>query len=227
MPATAHPVDHLITLTEPTAEGAEAFRRLRTNVQFADVDRPLRTLAVAAARPGSGKSTIAANLAIAFAQAGKQVVLVDADLLAPGQHLLFAVPNSVGLVDVLAGQAALDECLVATAAPGVRLLPAGSAAPNPAQLLNGARGEALLDRLLEFGNLVLFDTPALAELADAALFAARMDGVVLVADSGHSRRADLRSARELLERVHANVLGVALNHTREQGGWFRRLFGAA
>jgi protein-tyrosine kinase len=206
------PQESLITLADPTSAAAEQFRRLRTNVQFADVDRPLRTLAVVSPQAGGGKSTIVANLAVAFAQAGKQVIVVDGDLVDPGQHLIFETANSAGLVSVLSGELPADLALVATPAPGVRLLPAGPPAPNPAQTLNSPRMDGLIAGLLEFADLLLFDTPAIASLADSALFAARLDGVLLVADSGQSRRGDLRSARDLLERVHARVLGVALNH---------------
>lgn len=216
--------ESVITLAQPSSPAAEDFRRLRTNVQFADIDRPLRTLSLVAPQTATGKSTIAANLAVAFAQGGKQVILVDADLLNPAQHLIFRLPGTPGFVDVLNGDAALDAALLDTAAPGVRLLPCGSASENPAQTLNSPRLDTVLTRLLEFADLVIFDTPALAGLADAALFAARMDGVLLVADSGESRRSDMRSARDLLERVHAHVLGVSLNHAHEQRGWLGALF---
>jgi len=212
------PQESLITLTEPTSAAAEAFRRLRTNVQFADVDRPLRTLAVASPQVGSGKSTIVANLAVAFVQSGKQVIVVDADLLRPVQHAIFGTAEAPGLVNVLAGELALETALLDTAAPGVRLLPAGPQAVNPAQTLNSPRMDGLMSSLLEFADIVLFDTPALAALADSALFAARVDGVLLVADSGTSRRGDMRSARDLLERVHAHILGAALNHAHPPRG---------
>lgn len=217
------PNESLITLADPTSAAAERFRRLRTNVQFADVERPLRTLAVTAAQAATGKSTIAANLAVAFAQSGKQVVLVDADLIHPAQHVIFDLPNDVGLVNLLVGTTSADAVMLPTAAPGVRLVPAGSATPNPAQVLNSPRMDVAIAALGEFADLVLFDTPALASLADSALFSARMDGVVLVADSGKSRRADMLSARDLLTRVHAHVLGAVLNHAEEPRGWLGSL----
>ena len=124
--------ESLVALAQPESPAAEEFRRLRTNVQFADIDRPLRTLALMAAQPGSGKSVIAANLAIAFAQGGKQVILVDADLVHPSQHLLFDSPAAPGLTELLAGEATLDQALLATPAPGLCLLPAGPAPANPA-----------------------------------------------------------------------------------------------
>lgn len=225
MPAATLSTDSLITLTQPDAPAAEEFRRLRTNVQFADIDRPLRTLALVAAQAGTGKSVIAANLAIAFAQAGKQVILVDADLGHATQHQLFDVTSAPGLTEVLAGEAALDQALAATAAPGVRLLPAGSSPANPAQMLNAARMDTLVARLLEFADLVIFDTSALADLTDSALFAAKLDGVLLVADSGASRRDDMVNARDLLVRVHAHILGVVLNQIEPPGGRLGRLVG--
>jgi capsular exopolysaccharide synthesis family protein len=207
-----------VTLAEPSSAAAEAFRRLRTNVQFADVDRPLRSLAVAAPQIGSGKSTIVANLAVAFAQSGKQVIVVDADLLDPVQHVIFDAANSTGLVNVLGGEVAVQLALQDTVASGVRLLASGASTTNPAQALNSPRMDSVISGLLEFADVVLFDTPALAALADSALFAARVDGVLLVADSGTSRRGEMRSARDLLERVHAHILGVALNHAHQPRG---------
>lgn len=217
MPAV-RPQDSLITLTDPPSQAAEAFRRLRTNVQFADVDRPLRTLAVASPQAGDGKSTIVANLGVAFAQAGKQVIVVDANLLNPVQHVIFGTFNSTGLVTVLTGEATVQTAIQETVAPGVRLLTAGSLPPNPAQALSSPRMDAIISGMLEFADVIVFDTPALAGLADSALFAARADGVLLVADSGKSRRGDMRSARDLLNRVHAHILGAVLNHGRAPGG---------
>jgi non-specific protein-tyrosine kinase len=208
-----------VTLAEPTSAAAEAFRRLRTNVQFADVDRPLRTLAVASPQTGDGKSTIVANLAVAFAQSGKQVIVVDADLLGPVQHLIFRTPISPGLVNVLAGETPVQTAVQETMTPGVRLLTSGSVTPNPAQVLSSPRIDGVTSSLLEFADVVLFDTPALAGLADSALFAARADGVLLVADSGKSRRGDMQSARDLLHRVHAHILGAVLNHGQTPGGF--------
>jgi capsular exopolysaccharide synthesis family protein len=221
------PEESLITLAEPASAAAEQFRRLRTNVQFADIDRPLRTLAVAAPRAASGASTIVANLAVAFAQSGKEVILVDADLLNPIQHAIFGVGNSVGLVNVLAGDVSPEMALQRTPAAGVQLLTAGTPPANPAQVLNSPRMDAVIGNLLDFANVVLFDTPALAALADSALFAARADGVLLVADSGTSRRGDMRSARDLLDRVHARVLGVALNHAQAPRGLLGSLLSPA
>ena len=219
MPAVATE-DSLITLTQPSSEAAEAFRRLRTNVQFADVDRPVRSLALVAAQSRAGKSTIAANLAVAFAQAGRQTILVDADLLHPAQHVIFGVPNDAGLATALNGEASVDTLLRATVAPDVKLLTAGPPVDSPAPLLNSSRMGGLLERLGEFAEVVILDTPALADLADSALLAAKVDGVLLVADSGQSRRGELRAARDLLNRVHAPLLGVVLNHGQEQSGLF-------
>ena len=216
MPAI-RPQDSLVTLAEPTSTAAEAFRRLRTNVQFADVDRPLRTLAVASPQAGDGKSTIVANLAVAFAQSGKQVIVVDADLLDPVQHVIFGALNSAGLMTVLSGEATLQSAIQETLAPGVRLLTAGTLPANPAQALSSPRMDSIIGGLLEFADVIVFDTPALAGLADSALFAARADGVLLVADSGQSRRGDMRSARDLLNRVHAHLLGAVLNHGQAPG----------
>lgn len=184
---------------------------LRTNLGLNGGPASLQTLLVAAAGAGEGASDVAIRLARATAEAGARVVLADADLRRPGLHLRFGAGNERGLADVLASEPLPAELpLVATGVPGLRLLPAGPVPENPAMLLGAGRLRTLLDRLLDTADVVLVDVPPLVAVADGAQIAAHVDGVLLVASAGRTRRDQLARARGLLDNVGATVVGVAL-----------------
>lgn len=214
----------LATRTAPRSSAAEAFRTLRTNLEFASLDSPLRTLLVTSAVPGEGKSTIAANIAITFAQAGKRVILLDGDMRRPRLHWLFEVPNSSGLTTLLrADDSSLELAAQASDEPNLRVITTGSLPPNPAELLGSQRMRAVLARLRDDADLIVIDSPPLQAVTDAAVLAPDVDGVLLVTEAGRTKRAALAQAREALARVNAHVLGVSLNGLTERtgGGYYR------
>jgi non-specific protein-tyrosine kinase len=219
--ATEQPDDELIALKEGHSAGAEAFRVLRTNLQFAGIDRPLRTLLVSSPSPNEGKSLTAANLAVAFAQIGRQVIAVDADLHHPRLHRLFGLPNNAGLTTaLLTAQPAADGFLQPTAVPGLRVLTSGPLPPNPAELLGSGRMRELIQALATQADLVLFDSPPVTALADTAILGSQMDGVLLVVGAGQTRREVARRAMAALERVQARVVGAVLNRLPLQGAGY-------
>lgn len=191
---------------------AEAFRVLRTNIQFSSVDRGLRTLLVTSSVPGEGKTSIAANLGAAMAKSGRHVLLVDADLRQPHLHLVFELPGKErGLTSLLVNEAGIEECIVKTDIPNLDLLPSGPIPPNPSELLESQRMEQLIEEIQELADVLLFDVPPVLVFADAAALASRMDGVILVVDSRSTRRKMPRQALEALHKVEAQVLGGVLN----------------
>ena len=200
-------------LSDPRSPVAEAFRTLRTNVEFSGVDRRLQTIVVTSPSAGEGKSTTVANLAVAMAEGGKRVVAVDADLRRPGLHDLFGVSNREGVSSAVIGDVAVLP-LQETSVPGLRLLASGPTPPNPAELLGSQRFQALVDRLRAEADYVIFDTPPAAALSDAATLAARADGVILVVGAGRTKRDVAQRAKEQLERVNAHILGVVLSGVR-------------
>jgi polysaccharide biosynthesis transport protein len=218
----------LAALRAPRSPVAEAFRTLRTNLEFASLDTPLRTLLVTSAIPGEGKSTIAANVAVAFAQAGRRVILLDGDMRRPSIHKLFEVPNSFGLTTLLrADQTALDSVLHATEESNLRVLTTGPLPPNPAELLGSQRMRSLLSRLRDETDLVVVDSPPLHAVTDAAVLASDMDGVLVVSHAGRTKRGALAQAKESLNRVGARIVGVALNRLTERSsaGYYYRYYG--
>ena len=204
----------LAMLVDPHSPAAEAYRSLAANLQFAYADRQLQTIGVTSAAEGEGKSTTVANLAVALAQSGRRVIVVDADLRRPGQHTLFGVAREDGLARVLAGQDVGDLPLQDTAAPGVRLLGSGPSPANPLEALASRRFDHTLALARAQSDFVLVDMPPAGALADVAVVAPRLDGMLLVVSAGKTKRDLARRAREQLERVNANVLGVVLTDVR-------------
>jgi non-specific protein-tyrosine kinase len=201
----------LITLVNPRSAVAEAYRTLRTNIQFSSLDEPLRTLLVASASADEGKSTTLANLAVTFAQAGRRTILVDSDLRRPSLHAIFGMPNDQGLTTMLLQDDA-PAPLVETPIEGLRLLASGPIPPNPSELLASRRLEGAIARLRDDADLVLFDSPPALAVSDAAVLSRRVDGVVLVVRAGKTRREHAARARQVLERAGARLLGVVLTN---------------
>ncbi len=206
----------LITLSDPRSPAAEAFQSLRTNIEFSSLETTLRSLLVTGADAETDKSSALANLAVVMAQAGDRVVVVDGDLRRPGQHEIFGVANSVGLTDWLktGGTPALAE----TAIPNLRLLPSGVLPPNPVALLSGNRLADLLAQLCADADYVLVDAPPVLAVTDAALWAGKVDGVLLAVRAGRTMREHAQRAKDVLEKVHARIVGAILLDAEEETG---------
>ena len=191
---------------------AESYRMLRSNLEFARVDRPIHTILVTSALPGEGKTVTAANLAIAFALEGRRVLLVDADLRKPAVHNLFDIPNTQGLTTMLRSDSVSLESVAHTnEQERLRVLTSGPLPPNPAEMLGSQRMLTVLQRLQASQDVLIIDSPPLRVVTDAAILSAFVDGTLLVIDASTSRRAAVRLGREALNRVNAQVLGVVLN----------------
>jgi non-specific protein-tyrosine kinase len=209
----------LIALRDPRSPAAEAYRTLRTNIQFSSLDKPLQTLLFTSTGADEGKSTTLANLAVTMAQAEQRVILVDCDLRRPTLHTLFSVANEAGLTSAILQPDDAPLPLNETSVAGLRLLTSGPLPPRPADLLGSRRMEALIARLRAEADMVLFDTPPVIAVTDAAVLATRLDGVLLVLQAGKTRRDRAREARRLLEKVKANIVGVVLNNAKQEVGY--------
>lgn len=209
----------LATLLYPRGPAAEAYRTLRTNLEFAAVDEPVRTLLVTSSIPGEGKTTTASNLAVAFAQAGRRVILLDADLRKPGVHKVFDLPNVAGLTSLLrTDDVAIDDVVQATEEERLHVITTGLLPPNPAELLGSNRMKTILERLVAAADLVIVDSPPLQAVTDAAILSAITDGTLLVIDAERTRRGAAGHGREALAKADARVLGVALNRISTRAG---------
>lgn len=206
----------LSALLYPRSAATESYRTLRANIEFASVDGPISTLLVTSSIPGEGKTVTAANLAVVFAQAGRRVLLVDADLRKPGVHQIFDLPNAHGLTTLLrTDDANLEAITQATEQDHLRVLTTGPLPPNPAELLGSHRMQAVLDRLRAAYELVIFDSPPVQTVTDPAILSSFVDGTIFVIGAGRGRRATIGLSREALDRAGARVLGGVLNLLRD------------
>jgi len=203
---------------------AEAFRKLRTNLRFMNVDNPPRVIVVTSPQPGDGKSTIAANLAAAIALGEQPCVLVDGDLRRPSVAESFGLVEGVGLTDVLAGEAHVKEVLQDVAGlPHLRVLASGSVPPNPSELL-GSQSMRHLLRTLAGNATVVVDAPPLLPVTDAAVLTAVADGAFVVISAGRSLDHDLEAALNQLKVANGHTLGVIFNRVAKRGqdaGYYR------
>lgn len=214
--------DKLITVSHPKSPISEAYRVLRTNLQFSSVDQPLKTLLITSPNPTEGKSVTAANLGVVMAQSGKSVILVDADLRRPMLHRIFGVDNKDGLTDALLEAISnLDGHLKPTGIENLRLLNTGPLPPNPSELLGSQRMANLIEQLKAQADVVLFDSPPSLAVTDASVLATQTDGVLVVTDAGETRRAFASRGVEQLRQVGANVVGAVLNRLQQgRGGYY-------
>ncbi len=209
----------LVMLLYPRSAAAEAFRTMRTNVDFADVDSGLKSLLVTSPTAGDGKSTVAANLALAFAQAGRRTILVDADLRKPSVHEMFDQSNTFGLTSLIRSEVIdLGHVLRTVDEPNLRLLTSGPLPPNPAELLGSNRMRTIIEALEGQADLVIFDSPPSIAVTDAAVLASLIDGTIVVVAAGQTRRDHVRQTDETMGRVGGRVIGAILNriHGRDR-----------
>ena len=203
----------LVTLTDPVSPVSEAYRTLRTNLQFAALDKELRSLLITSSSPGEGKSTTLANLAVTMAQVEQRVIMVDCDLRQPSLHAFFGLRNDRGLTTMMLDEQALENPpLQDTSVSGLRLLASGALPPRPSDLLGSKRMEAVIERLLGEADLLLFDAPPIMAATDAVVLATKLDGVLLVVSAGETRREHAQEVIDRLGKVNAHIVGAILNN---------------
>ena len=204
--------EEIVTLAAPRSPAAEAFRALRTNIQFANPGAPVHSLLVTSAGPLEGKTLTAANLAVSLAQDGSRVILVDTDLRKPRLHRVFDIPKEPGFTNLVIDQKdAFEDYLRPTSVENLRVLPCGAVPPNPAELLGSPRAAQVMEQLKEHADVVVYDSPPAATVTDAVVMASQVDAVLQVVLAGRTRRDLVRQGRTVLEKVGGRVLGPVLN----------------
>jgi tyrosine-protein kinase Etk/Wzc len=203
---------HLITYYRPMAPIAESYRHLRTNIQFAQVDKPTQCFVVTSANPKEGKTTTVCNLAISLAQAEKKVLLVSADMRRPTVHLLFGLKNDKGLSNLLSGTAGVEEVIQRQVLKNLDIIVSGVVTQNPSEILGSKRMAEFIRLMKEKYEIILFDTPPLLAVTDAAVLATQTDGVLIVASAGATKSNALEPVTEYLQNIGVKMLGVVLNN---------------
>jgi tyrosine-protein kinase Etk/Wzc len=203
--------NHLIAHYRPLSPIAESYRHLRTNVQFIQVDTPLHCIVITSANPKEGKTTTTCNLAISFSQTEKKILLIDADMRRPTVHTTFGIPNTIGLNEHLFGKASIEDVIRKNVIPNLDIIPCGMTPPNPSEILGSKRMKEFIAQMKERYDLILFDTPPILAVTDAAILATEADGVVLVAAAGQTQMPGLERVAEFLTGIGVKLLGVVLN----------------
>ena len=203
----------LVTLREPSSPSSEAYRTLRMNLQYATLDRALRSLLITSPGAEEGKSTTLCNLAVTMAQVERRVIMVDCDLRRPRLHEVFGLENAPGFTTMMLDDEMLQHPpLLDTGVESLRLLPSGPIPPRPADLLGSLRMDAVVERLLKEADMLLFDAPPVVGVTDAIVLATKVDAVLLVVNAGETRRDQARIAIDRLKAVNAHIVGSVLNN---------------
>lgn len=197
----------------------EAYRNLRTDLQFVNVDEPLKKLMLTSATPGEGKTQTTANLAISYSELGHNILIVDCDLRKPKQNQVFEVQRSPGLTDYLARDVPLADIVKTTGIPNLQLIPSGTTPPNPAEMLGSNKMSQLIAEVESMYDFILFDTPPLIAVSDAKILAPKIKNVLVVIRSGKTNYQIIQDAKERLEKVDARLVGAVLNGVETKKGY--------
>jgi capsular exopolysaccharide synthesis family protein len=197
-----------VKISEPVEE---AIRTLRTNIQFCNTDRTIKTICLTSCIPNEGKSVTTLNLAISMAGAGKKVLHIDADMRKPRQYKDVKIKFNAGLSNYLSGMAECDDIISETNIENLHFVLCGPKPPNPAELLGTARFVELLDTMKEKYDYIIIDTPPLGSMIDAAIIASRADGTILLIAYKTVDYKKEKKVKEQLEKANANIIGVVLN----------------
>jgi polysaccharide biosynthesis transport protein len=211
--------------THPLSREADAFRTLRTNLEFSSVDKKIKRILVISAGASEGKTTIVANLAASMSQAENNVILVDGDLRSPTIHKMMMINETPGLGDLFINKTTLSDALVESKIdPRLKILPAGSHPPNSAELMSSQKMDSILEELNDCADYILFDGPP-AFVADSVVLSTKVDGILLVVNYGQTRRNALKSVKTQLQQINAPIIGVVLNRLPQSfsyGRYYRR-----
>lgn len=204
----------LITNDSPKSAVAEAYRVLRTNLGFAGLDNPCRSVLISSCSPMEGKSTVAANLAVVLAQAGHKTILVDCDLRKPVQHRIFKVDNRQGLTSCLCSQTEVEDVACRDIMDNLSILTSGPIPPNPAEIINSQKIRDLWADLTVSYDYVIIDAPPALAVTDASILATQVDGVIMVVSSASTRNDLARQTKEQFVKANARIIGVVLNKVK-------------
>lgn len=207
---------NLVTQNDPKNPAAEAYRVIRTGIQFAQAGKELQTIALTSCMPNEGKSTTIANLAVVLTQAGKSVLLIDCDMRNPNVHKNFNLSNKVGLSSCISMGTALSDAVQKTSIEGLYALTGGVIPPNPSELLGSEQMKNVLQRAKEQYDYVLIDTPPVMTVTDALIVGRFVDGMILVIASAEVKVEMARDVKNQLVNAGANILGVVLNKVRSE-----------
>ncbi|MDD6794733.1 MAG: CpsD/CapB family tyrosine-protein kinase [Clostridiaceae bacterium] len=209
---------------EPKSITAEAYRTLRTNIQYSSFDKEIRSIVVTSSEPGEGKSTVTGNLALSFAQDDKSVILIDCDLRRPTVYKNFRLSNQVGLSEVIVGKAKVEDA-IQVYNENLHILTSGKIPPNPAEMLSSNMMTKLINALKEKYDMVILDSAPLQAVTDAQILSTKVDGTVFVVRAERTKIDSVKEAKSLLDKVGANIIGTVLHATSQSKGKYYYYYG--
>lgn len=214
---------HIITINKPKSPISEAYRTLRTNIQFSSIDSKPKTLLITSSSPQEGKTTTAVNLAVSIAQEGKKTVLLDCDLRKPKIHTIFKISNEAeGLSSILIDEIKTEQGIKETEVPNLYVLSSGKTPSNPSELLSSQRMQQFMEYLKQSFDYIVIDSPPIIAVTDAQIISKYTDACILIVAAGESDRNAVMRAKELLCNVNANLIGVVLNKIDiSRGGYYK------
>lgn len=208
----------IISYTNPKSPIAEAYRSIRTNIEFSNIDKNIKIITITSTQPNEGKSTVISNLAATFANLeNKRVLIIDGDLRNPSVHKMFGVSNLNGITDILLGEKDVDKCLEKTKIKGLDILKVGKVPPNPSEMLQSNKMRNFIEVIKEYYDYVFIDAPPVGVVSDASIISQYSDGVILLVGSNETDIDAAKISKERLESVGANILGVVLNKFESEG----------
>ena len=205
-------ISRLIVHLKPKSPIAEAYRTLRTNIQFSSIDNEVKTIVITSSEPSEGKSTVISNLAVSMANSGKKVLILDCDLRKPNLHKIFRMRNIIGFTNALIEDLEIDKVTRdIQEVKGLKILTSGPIPPNPSELLNSKKAKNFIENLKKSFDVILIDAPPVGIVTDAAILANYVDGIILVVGFGQAEIEAVKDAKALLDRFNANLMGIVLN----------------
>lgn len=201
----------LIVSMNPKSPISEVYRLLRTKIHFSSKDQELKTLMITSTQVGEGKTTTISNLAVTYAQEGKKVLLIDADMRKPSLHRVFSQSNHHGLSTLLTGQTNVQDSVHETIVDHLWLIPSGPIPANPSELMDSVVMRGLLEQLKQEYDVILIDTPSVLSVSDSVILSSLCDGVVMIVAAGKVRKEHLKKAKEQLDHANARMLGIVIN----------------
>ncbi|MDY3001330.1 CpsD/CapB family tyrosine-protein kinase [Romboutsia timonensis] len=204
-------INRIISVRSPKSPIAEAYRSIRTSIEFSNLDKELKVINITSSAQNEGKSTVIANLAVSFANLDKKVLIMEGDLRNPSVHRMFNISNIEGITDILLGNKSFTECVHCTGVRNLHVLTCGAVPPNPSEMLSSKKIKEFVESLRDYYDYVFIDAPPIGIVTDAGIISSYTDGCIFVVGSGEAEIEMAKVSKERLEKVGANILGVVLN----------------
>nr|WP_317331735.1 CpsD/CapB family tyrosine-protein kinase [uncultured Romboutsia sp.] len=210
-------MNRIISITKPKSPISEAYRGIRTSIEFSNLDKELKIINVTSSTQNEGKSTVMANLAVSFANLDKKVLIMEGDLRNPSVHRMFNISNINGLTDILLGNKSFTESVYCTDVKNLHVLTCGPIPPNPSEMLSSKRIREFLESVRDYYDYIFIDAPPIGIVTDAGIISTYTDGCIFVVGAGEADIEMAKVSKERLEKVGANILGVVLNKFEASG----------